>query len=106
MKKGKDDESKIWAFLGVFLTLIGFLLVFMIRRDDHYAMYYAKHGLVLFIAWVVFSLLANIPLIGWVIYLVGGVALLILWVMAFVGALSGEKKKFLVVTDLAEKIHL
>ena len=106
VSKHKSDDSKTWAFLGVFLTVIGFIIVLLTRKDDQYAMYYAKHGLILFIGWIVFSLLARIPVLGWVIYVVGGVALLILWVMAFIGALSGEKKRFLVLTDLAEKINL
>ena len=106
IKKRNKEDSKTWAFLGVFFTIIGFISVLLTRKDDHYAMYYAKHGLIIFIAWVVFSLLGNIPLIGWIIYAIGGVALLILWVMAFIAALSGEKKQFLVLTDLAEKIRI
>jgi len=33
-KKKKNDDSKIWAFLGVFLTLIGFLIVYLTKKDD------------------------------------------------------------------------
>jgi len=69
-------------------------------------MYYAKHGLIIFVGWLVFSLLGKIPTIGWILYVFGGIALLILWVMAFIGALSGERKRFLILTDLAEKIKL
>ncbi len=102
----KDDDSKTWAFLGVFLTVIGFIIVLFTRKDDQYAMYYAKHGLVIFIAWLIFILIGRIPVIGWFIYIIGGIGLLILWVMAFIAALSGEKKKFIVLTDLAEKIKI
>lgn len=104
--KYKSDESKTWAFLGVFLTVIGFIIILLTRKDDEYAMYYAKHGLILFIGWIVFSLLGRIPIAGWYIWTIGEIVLLILWVMAFIGALSGEKKKFLVLTDLANKIQL
>ena len=106
VKKSKNEDSKTWAFLGVFLTVIGFLIVFLTKKDDAYAMYYAKHGLIIFLAWVVVSLLSNIPLVGWIVYLVGGVLLLLVWVMCFIAALSGEKKKFLVISDLAEKITI
>ncbi len=106
VSKSKNDDSKTWAFLGVFLTVIGFIIVLLTRKEDEYAMYYAKHGLILFVGWVLFSLLGRIPVVGWYFYIVGGIALLILWVMAFIGALSGEKKRFLVLTDLAEKINL
>lgn len=106
VKKKKSDDSKTWAFLGVFLTVIGFIIVLLTRKEDDYAMYYAKLGLVIFIAWLVLSLVRIIPGVGWIFYLVGGVGLLILWVMAFIAALSGEKKKIFILTDVAEKIKI
>ena len=106
VSKQKNDDSKTWAFLGVFFLVIGFILVLLTRKDDKYAMYYAKHGLILFIAALLFSLFGNIPVIGNPISWIGTLVLIILWVMAFIAALSGEKKKFLVLTDLAEKINL
>lgn len=109
-KKGSvstsGDDSKTWAFLGVFLTVIGFIIVLLAKKEDTYAMYYAKHGLIIFIAWVLLSLIGNIPVVGWFVYVIGGIALLILWVMAFIAALSGEKKRFIVLSDLADKIKL
>jgi uncharacterized membrane protein len=105
MVKGKE-EGKIWAFLGVFLTLIGFLIVLLAKKDDKYAMYYAKHGLVLGIIWIVLWILNLIPIIGWVIYVVGGILTLILWVIIFIAALSGEEKKFPVITELASKFKI
>ncbi|MBT3324380.1 DUF4870 domain-containing protein [archaeon] len=104
-KKKKNDDSKVWAFLGVFLTLIGFLIVYLTKKNDKYAMYYAKHGLVLFIGWVVFAVLGVIPLIGWIFGLVGNLLLLVAWVVAWIGALSGEEKKIPVITDLAMKFN-
>ncbi len=106
VKKQKNEDSKIWAFLGVFLGLIGFLIVLLTRKDDKYAMYYAKMGLVLTIAWIILAIVNIIPVIGWVIYVVGGIALLILWVIAFIAALSGEEKKVFLLSDLAAKINL
>lgn len=106
VKKKKDDDAKLWAFLGVFLTIIGFLIVVLTRKEDQYAMYYAKHGLVIFVGGLLLRLVEIVPLVGWYIYVIGGVVLLILWVMAFIAALSGEKKRFFVLTDLAEKINI
>ncbi|HIH15272.1 MAG: hypothetical protein QT08_C0010G0048 [archaeon GW2011_AR17] len=106
IKKTSNDDSKTWAFLGVFLSVIGFIIVLLTKKDDQYAMYYAKHGLIIFVAWLILSLIGRIPAVGWFIYVIGGIGLLVLWVMAFIAALSGEKKKFLILTDLAEKINL
>ncbi|MBS3162518.1 DUF4870 domain-containing protein [Candidatus Woesearchaeota archaeon] len=102
-KKGKKD-SNIWAFLGVFLGWIGFLIILMAKREDKFAMFYAKYGLVLSIAWVVVYLVGMIPIIGWIIYVVGGIILLVVWVISFVSALSGKEKRFPILSDLADKI--
>ena len=104
-KKSKSD-SQLWAFLGVFLTVFGFLLVLLTRKKDKYAMYYAKHGLVIFIGWVVVSVVSAIPIIGWIVYMVSAVLLLIAWIMLMVAAFSGEKKSFPIITELAEKISI
>lgn len=106
VKNKKHEDSKVWAFLGVFLGLIGFLIVLLTRKEDKYAMYYAKMGLVLTIAWVILAIINIIPVVGWVIYLVGGIALLVLWVIAFIAALSGEEKKVFLLSDIAAKINL
>ena len=99
----KDDKI-LWAFLGVFLLLAGFLLALFVRKKDTYVMYYAKHGLVLFLGFVVVWIVGMLPLIGFIIRSVGGILLLILWVVALFASLSGEKKTLPIVTELAEKI--
>ncbi len=105
-KAAKHDDSKLWAFLGVFLTVIGFIIVLLTQKDDDYAMYYGKVGLVLFLGWVIVGVCAMLPWIGILIYIVGTIGLLILWVMGLIGALSGEKKHLPLVTDFANKIDL
>lgn len=104
-KKGKDD-SKVWAFIGVFLGWIGFLVVLLTRKEDKFAMLYAKYGLILSIAWVVILIAKIIPVIGWIIYVAGGIILLIVWVIAFIAALSGKEKRFPILSDLADKIQI
>ena len=105
-KSKKHKDSKSWAFLGVFLTLVGFLLVLLLRKDDEYAMYYGKLGLVLFLGWVILAVIAVVPIIGWIINVLGSIVLLILWIVAWIAALSGEKKRLPVLSDLADKINL
>ena len=105
MVKNKED-SKIWAFLGVFLTLIGFILVLLLRKEDKYAMHYGKIGLVLFIGWVAVSIVGIVPVVGWLISVVGGILMLIAWIVGIVYAFSGEMKRIPVVSDIADKINL
>ena len=103
----KDSgESKVFAFLGVFLTIIGFIIVLLAKKDDKYAMYYAKQGLALFICWVVLFVIAWIPILGWIIGFIGYIILLILWIMGLVYSLSGEMKPVPLVGTIADKFNI
>jgi uncharacterized membrane protein len=102
----KNSESKLFAFLGVFLTIVGFIIVVLVRKNDKYAMYYAKQGLALFIAgllvWVISVVLAFL-VIGLIIGPILNVILLILWVIGIVYSLSGEMKPIPIIGKFGEK---
>lgn len=89
---GKEQDEKLFAFLGVFLTVIGFAVVMLAKPNSRYAMYYARQGLVLFIAWIIIYAAGILPFIGWIIRAVGNVLLLILWIIGIVYSLSGKRK--------------
>ncbi|MBT4936200.1 hypothetical protein HOL21_00995 [Candidatus Woesearchaeota archaeon] len=106
--KNKDvEEGKVFAFLGIFLTIIGFFIVLLAKKDNKYAMFYAKQGLVLFIAYVIVAVLGMIPFIGWfIIWPVGYLLLLIFWIIGIVYSLSGEEKDIPIIGGFAKKINL
>ena len=97
-KKGDKENSKLFAFLAVLLSIIGFILAIIVKRDDKYVMFYAKQSLGLFIAWVVVAVIggilkAIIPFIGNVIYGIAAIILLVLWIFGLVYSLSGQMKE-------------
>lgn len=101
----KSSESKVWAFLALLLSIVGFLLAFLIKRDDKYVMYYANQSLVLFIAWLIASAVKWIPFGGFA----SGVLLLIvfiLWIIALVYSLSGDMKPTPLIGEFGENIKL
>lgn len=101
------EEGKAFAFLGVFLTIVGFIIVLLAKKDNKYAMYYAKQGLVLFIAYMIVWVAGMIPIIGWfVIWPIGFILLLILWIIGIVNSLSGEKKPIPLIGKYAEKLKI
>ncbi|MBU2561383.1 MAG: DUF4870 domain-containing protein [Nanoarchaeota archaeon] len=100
------EEGKIFAFLGVFLTIIGFIIVLLAKKDNKYAMYYAKQGLVLFIAYVILWIIGIIPILGWIIAILGSILLLILWIIGWVYALSGEEKPIPIIGQFADKFNI
>jgi uncharacterized membrane protein len=101
----KQSESKLFAFLGVFLTLIGWLIVMLTRKNDKYAMFYAKQGLMLFIAWVIVAIAGSIiPVIGWFIIMpFGNILMFILWVIAIVNSFSGKMKATPIIGGFASR---
>lgn len=105
-----NDESKTWAFLGVFLGVIGFVIVLLAKKKDEYAMYYGKQGLVLFIVavavMIVGWIIGMIPFFGWMIYRLLSLGILVLWIIGIIYALSGEKKEIPLVGIIAKQIKV
>ncbi|HSU72451.1 MAG TPA: DUF4870 domain-containing protein [Candidatus Binatia bacterium] len=101
----KQSESKLWAFLAYLLSIIGFVLVYLLHKDDKFAMYHAKQSLVLFIFAVIVSVVGSIlPVIGWLIILpVGEILVLILAILGIVNALKGEMKPLWLIGKYADK---
>lgn len=106
----KQDDSKLFAFLAVFLTIIGFVIALAVKKNDKYVMHYAKQGLVLFIAWIIAwvasMVLWVIPLLGWMVYYVLYLGIVVLWVIGIVYSLSGEMKEIPVIGKYARKIEI
>ena len=104
------EDGKAFAFLGIFLTVIGFVIVLLAKKENKYAMHYAKQGLVLFIAYVIVAIggmiLAIIPVVGWIILTVLWVGIAVLWIMGLIYSLSGEEKDIPLIGDFAKKINL
>ncbi len=110
MASKEVEEGKIFAFLGVFLTIIGFLIVLLAKKENKYAMYYAKQGLVLFIAWVIVWVVAMvlifIPILGWLVMILLYICMLVLWIIGWINALSGVEKPIPIIGKYAEKIKI
>ena len=103
-----QDDSKLFAFLAVLLSIIGFIIAYAAKRDNKYVMFYAKQSLVLFfgwvILWVISMVLYMIPFIGMLVYWICYVGLIILWIVGLVYSLSGEMKNIPLVGDIARKL--
>lgn len=104
--KKKKDDTKLFAFLGVLLTVIGFVIAILVKKDNKYVMYYGKQGLILFIAWAVVSVLYIIPLIGWILAPILYVIVLIIWIIEMIYSLSGEMKPTPFIGHYADNIKV
>ena len=117
-KKGADDD-KIFAFLGSFLTILGFIIVLLAKKDSKYAMYYGKQGLVLGITWIAVWIVVAafgavlaiaIPLVGSIllmlIWAVLGLGMFILWIITWINSLSGQMKPMPILQTFADRINI
>jgi uncharacterized membrane protein len=115
MRKGKskkeEDDKKLFAFLAVFLSIIGFIIALIAKRKDKYVMFYAKESLVLFIFAVILTIagyIINLVTFGWlsVIQQLIGLTILVFWVFQIVYALSGEEKSTPIIGKYVKNIKL
>ncbi len=90
-------ENKFIAALS-YLGLL-FLVPLLAKKESPFAQFHAKQGLVLCIAFFVFSF---IPVFGWLVNL----ALLIVDVIALVKTLSGETWEIPLVKDAVKKLNI
>lgn len=109
MVNKKEDDSKLFAFLAVLLSIIGFIIAYAAKKDNNYVMFYAKQSLVLFFGWILLwiatMILYFIPVIGMIIHWVGYIGLAILWIIGLVYSLSGEMKDIPLIGDIAKKFN-
>jgi len=105
-----NDNKILFAFLATFLSIVGFVIALIAKRDDKYVMFYAKQSLVIFIigiiAGIIEKALSWIPVTGPIINFALGLIVLILWLLSWVYALSGKTKNIPVVEYWAKKIRL
>ena len=105
-KKQEETDRKLFAFLATFLTIIGFIIALLVKRDDDYVMFYAKQGLVLFIIQIIAHVASWLPLIGWLASTILWFFFLIVWVLAWINAISGEKRDTWLISNYAKKIKI
>ena len=99
------EEGKVWAIIGYLWIL--FLVPLLAKKDNKFALYHAKQGLILFIAeiviWVVAFILMFIRFVGWAIAAILWIAILVLFIIGIVNAATGKYKALPLIGQIAEK---
>ncbi len=94
------QENKFIAALSYIGILV--LIPLFLARKSAFAQEHAKQGVILFIVWIVGSLVFWIPLLGWLLALVIAIGAIV----AFVKCLMGEFWEIPVLGVWRKKIHL
>jgi uncharacterized membrane protein len=106
IKKNGKDDTRLFAFLATFLSIIGFFIAIIARKEDRYVMFYAKQSLIVFIVSAILSIIAKvlliIPIVGVIIYAAVSIITLILWLLSWIYALSGKEKEVPIIGEYAK----
>ena len=99
------QEGKIWAIIA-YIPII-FLAPLIVKKDNKFALYHAKQGLILTIVWVVFIIVMRIiwwvPFLGKVIATLCWIVFLALFIVGIINAATGKYTPLPVVGRMAEK---
>ena len=87
------QDVKILSAIG-YIGLL-FLVPYLVKPKDKFAVFHANQGLLLLVATVVINAIGSIiPVIGWFIILpLGGIFTLVLFILGIISALKGEEKR-------------
>ena len=90
----QDDIGKVMAGLSYFSIL--FVLPYIFRKDDDFAMYHAKQGRNLFIAGIIGDIVGGLLGLGWLV----GLARILLALIGISNVIKGLKKPLPFIGDL------
>ncbi|MFH1876056.1 MAG: hypothetical protein ABH865_04125 [Candidatus Omnitrophota bacterium] len=94
------DGAPFAALAYVFFLWI---LIFMFRKDNRFAHFHAKQGIVVFIGEMVFITLALLPRVGFIFYVSGLLLFLFLSLYGIYSALTGKMNRMRFISDIADK---
>lgn len=110
VEKSSHDEPKLWAWLATFLSIVGFVIALIAKREDKYVMFYARQSLVIFIfgaiAGAIAMLLGIIPIIGAIVNFALWILVFVAWLLSWIYALSGKQKEVPAIGEWARKIKI
>ena len=98
------QEGKVFAVIAYLWILC--LVPLLLKKENKFALFHAKQGLVLFICEIALWLIGIIPILGWLISILGSLACGILALVGIIQALMGNYWKMPLLGDYAEKISI
>ncbi|MGB2762308.1 MAG: hypothetical protein WBC21_02065 [Minisyncoccales bacterium] len=97
-KEKEKDLTVILSYIGIL-----FLVPLIVCKDNAFAQFHAKQGLVLFIAEVATMLIAWIPFFGWFIGFICWFIWVILSLIGIINVMKGKQVSLPIIGKFAEK---
>lgn len=91
------EEGKVLAGVA-YLGIIGFIIAFLVGKDNRYVLYHAQQALVVAIGFV----LSPIPIIGWIL----GVFMFVMMIIGLINGFSGKVQPLPLIGSIGFKIGL
>lgn len=101
-----SGESKLFAFLVVLLSILGFVIALLTKKDDDYIMFYAKQSLIIFLGFLICTAIAIVPVVGWIVSPLLWVVITVVWVVEMIFSLTGKKKETLIIGKYADELKI
>lgn len=96
------EEGKFFAVI----SYIGFFCVvsLVLKKDNKFALYHAKQGLVLFVFEVMSFIISVMPILGWLIRIFGVPIFVLVSLWGMLQAFIGNYNRFFLMSNIADKI--
>lgn len=104
---GNEGEVREGRFFAV-ISYISFLCIIalLLKKENKFAVYHAKHGLVLFVFEIVSFILSVIPVLGWLLRTLGYFAFILVSLWGSLQAFKGNYPRIPVISKVADRIIL
>ena len=103
MKK-EIDEGRFFAAISYISFLC--IITLVLKKDNKFALYHGKQGLVMFVFEVATFIISIIPVLGWIIGMLSILIFTLFSVWGLLQALMGNSPRFPLISDIADKIVL
>lgn len=108
--KGIAKEEKL-SFIQKLMAVISYIWILFIipliaMKNDKFVHFHARQGLVLFMASIIVSIIALIPVLGVAISAILSLILFVFWVIAVANAIMGKAWLMPVIGDWAQRLDL
>ena len=105
-EKGNKELQEGKFFAAISYISFFCVLAMMLKRENKFAIYHAKHGLVLFVFEVVAFILSMIPFLGWFIRVIGLLFFILLSLWGIANSMQGNYSRIPFVSRIADSIVL
>ncbi|MDD5195404.1 MAG: hypothetical protein PHQ96_07035 [Candidatus Omnitrophica bacterium] len=106
MEQTQLDQNEIKdgaPFAALSYVFFLWILVFIFRKDNRFAHFHAKQGIVVFIGEIVFIVLALLPFVGIIFYVTGLLLFLFLSLYGIYFSLTGKMVRIKFLSAIADK---